>query len=391
MTGAGSASILVRAILASTIAGVIATTHVAAAAAEERWTDVFFDREDGALDASEWLLDRKGFLPVPIVITEPAVGYGGGAALLFFRQSIREATTETGHVTPPDIFGGGAFGTANGTYGAAVGGMFTFNQDRWRYRGGIGKPHVKLDFYGLGGPLDTGDRRIGYTLDGWASSQQGLWRLGNSNHYLALRWIYLDLDSTFEPSQQQPQLSERETARRSSGLGPSWEYDSRDNMFTPSRGWKGAVDTLFYGPWIGSDNSFQIYRAYVYAYTPLGESLVFGGRLDGRAARGDVPFYQMPYIDMRGVPAVRFQDKNVGVAETELRWNITSRWALIGFLGAGRAWGREVDFSDASNEVSKGGGFRYLIARELGVYMGVDVAWGPEDTAFYIQVGNAWW
>ena len=66
-------------------------------------------------------------------------------------------------------------------------------------------------------------------------------------------------------------------------------------------------------------------------------------------------------------------------------------WLRVGITGAGRAWGREVDFSDASNEVSKGGGFRYLIARQLGVYMGADVAWGPDDTAFYIQVGSAWW
>ena len=32
----------------------------------------FVDPEDGKLDASEWLLEKKGFLPVPIIITEPA-------------------------------------------------------------------------------------------------------------------------------------------------------------------------------------------------------------------------------------------------------------------------------------------------------------------------------
>jgi hypothetical protein len=31
----------------------------------------FKDPEGGAIDLSQWLLDRKGFLPVPIVITEP--------------------------------------------------------------------------------------------------------------------------------------------------------------------------------------------------------------------------------------------------------------------------------------------------------------------------------
>ena len=88
---------------------------------------------------------------------------------------------------------------------------------------------------------------------------------------------------------------------------------------------------------------------------------------------------------------MRYQDENVGVAEAELRWNLTTRWALIGFLGAGRAWGRDANFDDAANEVGKGVGFRYQIARRLGLYVGADAAWGPEDTALYLQVGNAWW
>jgi len=76
--------------------------------------------------------------------------------------------------------------------------------------------------------------------------------------------------------------------------------------------------------------------------------------------------------------------------EAELRWNATPRWALIGFLGVGRAWGSSKNFGDADSANAWGAGFRYLIARRLGLYMGVDIAKGPEDTAFYIQAGSAW-
>lgn len=51
----------------------------------------FIDRDDGHLDVSEWLVDRKGFLAMPIVVTEPAVGYGAGVALMFVRNSMRES------------------------------------------------------------------------------------------------------------------------------------------------------------------------------------------------------------------------------------------------------------------------------------------------------------
>src|SRR5262245_26755024 len=47
----------------------------------------FKDPEDGAFDMTQFILSKHGFLAVPIVITDPAVGYGGGAALLFLKYA----------------------------------------------------------------------------------------------------------------------------------------------------------------------------------------------------------------------------------------------------------------------------------------------------------------
>jgi len=54
----------------------------------------FIDPHDNKFDASNWLLNKKGFLPVPIIITEPAVGYGAGVALLFFHPKKDEPYQE---------------------------------------------------------------------------------------------------------------------------------------------------------------------------------------------------------------------------------------------------------------------------------------------------------
>ena len=151
-----------------------------------------------------------------------------------------------------------------------------------------------------------------------------------------------------------------------------------------------CIRDRFYDPDWGSDTRFQAYRGHVFAYLPIGKELVLGGRADMRAARGRVPFYQLPFIDLRGVPAARYQDENTAVLETELRWNVTPRWAAIGFLGAGRTWGRQTSYSEGEDVYTRGMGFRYLLARQLGLWVGIDVAKGPEDTAWYIQVGNAW-
>ena len=63
------------------------------------------------------------------------------------------------------------------------------------------------------------------------------------------------------------------------------------------------------------------------------------------------------------------------------------RWSLVGFAGAGGTF--PLDKNDGA-VFAGGGGLRYLIARLMGLEVGVDVARGPEETAFYIQVGYAW-
>jgi hypothetical protein len=355
----------------------------------EGWRDRFTDSKDGEFDASEYLLDYRGVLPLPIIITEPAIGYGGGISALWFSESIRDAAStaqQGGRLTPPNILALAAFGTENGTRGVAAGGRFSFDQDRWRYRGGVGVPKINLDFFGIGG----GGHAIAYTLKGFATQNDLTRRLGDSDHFLGMRFLYLDLKSTLQADVSGTGLAPRDFARRSSELGVLWQYDSRDNIFTTSRGIDGALEAMFASPSLGSDTSFRTYRARVFTYVPVTETFVGAFRIDGRTARGDVPFYQLPFIEMRGVPAARYQDENAGVLEAEGRYYVTPRWIAVAFAGVGRAWGRNSGFNDVDNVTSKGLGFRYLLARRLGLSGGLDVAWGPEKTAYYLSLGNAW-
>jgi hypothetical protein len=355
----------------------------------------FRDPEDGQFDISDWLVNRKGFLPVPIFITEPAVGYGGGVALMFVRNSMRESADrakDAGQLVPPDIFVATAAATENGTKVAFGGGQMTFGEGRWRYRGGVGRIDVRLHFYGIGGHGIGGDAgSLGYALDGWLSSQRVLRRVGDSDNWVGARWDLMSLNDKVDLSGNAAAgLAPDESTRRTSGLGFLLEHDSRDNIFTPSKGWIGALEATFYDPAWGSDTTFQAYRGRLFGYWPVTKTVVVAGRLDGRVANGHAPFYMLPFIDLRGIPAARYQDERTAVAETEVRWSFTPRWAAIGFIGAGRAWGRDGGFGDAPGVVAKGVGFRYLLSRQLGMWAGLDFANGPEGGAAYIQIGSAW-
>ena len=118
--------------------------------------------------------------------------------------------------------------------------------------------------------------------------------------------------------------------------------------------------------------------------------IFLGFRAEAKSIDGVAPFYALPYIDLRGIPALRYQGKSTAVLELELRFQFTSRWSLNTFAGVGRAANKFGEISDAEDRWAGGAGFRYLIARELGIQAGVDIATGPEDTAIYIRMGTGW-
>ncbi|VGG32636.1 Uncharacterised protein [Klebsiella quasipneumoniae] len=104
-----------------------------------------FDAEDGMLDMSQYLAEnRYGFLPVPLAITEPAIGYGGGLFGLFLHG---KGSREGGQFIPPPLTAFGGAATQNGTWFIGGGHRHTWQHDRIRYLAGAGYANVNLDIY----------------------------------------------------------------------------------------------------------------------------------------------------------------------------------------------------------------------------------------------------
>ncbi len=80
------------------------------------WIDNnLIDPEDGKLDASDYLASAQGFLPIPIIITEPAVGAGLGLAIAYFHVPKKLDAEIHKHQGPPSISVGFGAKTENGT------------------------------------------------------------------------------------------------------------------------------------------------------------------------------------------------------------------------------------------------------------------------------------
>lgn len=348
----------------------------------------FFDAEDGMLDMSDFLLHHKGALPVPTIITEPAVGYGLGLGLLFFSQSLADRAAEA-HASgegpaPPNITGIGGAYTENGTWAAGLAHFHTWQGDRIRYLGAIAKVSANLEYFGLS------NQPRHYSLDGVFLVQQVLFRVADSRWYVGPRYTYFDSTATFKFGGSAPEVGGVTSEQRIGKGALVVDYDSRDNIFFPGRGIYAEFEAQFARGALGSSQDFNMYNARGFTWLPIARTLILGLRADTKFSTGDVPFYAQPYVDLRGVQVGRYQDRNALVSEVELRWDVTPRWSVLAFSGVGKAYGRWNDFADASTVVSVGTGFRYVIARKLGISMGIDIAHSRDQNAFYIQMGSAW-
>ncbi len=127
-----------------------------------------------------------------------------------------------------------------------------------------------------------------------------------------------------------------------------------------------------------------------YQYFPVGDYSSVGFRVEWDRIDGDAPFFAYPFVDLRGIRALRYQGDDVFTGEVEYLWGVTPRWTIALFGGVGHASGVD-ELGDSSDTVGAGGiGLRYRLARQLGLQGGFDIARGPEETAFYITVGSAW-
>lgn len=368
-----------------------------AAAINASMWDQFLDEQDGMLDMSKFVLDNStGFMPLPIIITEPALGdIGLGAALAFFHESKGEkARRQSGEIVeleiPPSVSGVAAAYTANDSWLGAGFHQGSYKQDSIRYLGALGTAEINLKFYGRTETNRIADDGEKFTIDGNFIIQDIRFRIGDSKLFVGGEYTYLNSDTRFDVPGF-PEISNERLSATTAGAGLIVFYDSRDNYFTPVSGVDGKLVYTFYREGLGGDFNFDKLKANSHGFWMVRDDVQLALRGDVKAiTSGLAPFWEVPFIDLRGIPMLRYQGEVTAVAEVEGRYDFTPRWSVNGFIGAGQAADDFSNLGDVSTRVSKGIGFRYLVMRLLKARVGIDVARGPEDTVFYITFGSAW-
>jgi len=354
-------------------------------------------------DEEEGGKKKKGpsFMPIPIFITEPAVGYGLGAAIAYFHKKkhgtdsgqgshppalTTNTTAKVGkqQKVPPTISGVAAAYTENGTWGAGFAHSASWSKDKIRYVGAVGYAHVISTFY-------FNDQPAEFTLDTGLFYQDIKFRIHSSDFFVGAKLVYLTPDLLFDEDSGEIPIVPDDKKINDFGLALQADWDGRDNKMTPNRGqffefvaWKHLEE-------LGGDTDYWKIGFQAQSFSEMmHKKLVLGFHLDLDSAGGDPPLWGYPWVTMRGIPALRYQNESTAVLETELRWNILERWAAVGFFGAAATRGDVPVFEDESGILAGGIGGRFLFRPQDSLWVGIDVAKGPEEYVLYIQIGQAW-
>ncbi|MFC4992376.1 BamA/TamA family outer membrane protein [Rubritalea tangerina] len=349
----------------------------------------FFD-DDGYLDIGEFLDRPFGFYPVVVPITEPAVGYGAAVVPVFMnRPEGREKT---------DFYALGGLATENGTEG-----LFAFYSgyhldERLQIEAALIGASINLDFYGLGSSIIPSNNPLRYNVDLTGIEFGGEWKLKeDANWNVGLKYFYGDANASIRsfPGSEflPPEIDLSALGARTifSSFKTTINYDTRNNIFTPTKGQITELGVVWNQKAFGADDDFQILQFQTLQFHPLIEDkLYLSARGDFKQSFGNIPFYRQPYLELRGAPIARYQGDGIIQAEAELRWQVHQRWSLLGFAGVGNYWIDDSVFEGNKTIATGGLGFRYLISKRHGMHTGVDVGFSENDTAVYIQFGHAW-
>ncbi len=179
---------------------------------------------------------------------------------------------------------------------------------------------------------------------------------------------------------------------RVSGVGIQTNYDSRDRLFFPTKGWVAEAFVYTEGSYSGSDFSYQRLSADVSHYQSIGKNVL---ALNAVAvlSNGDVPFHQMPVIGgtkrMRGYFEGKYRDNNLLILQGEYRFPLYKRFGGVAFGGFGQVSDKLENIASNPIRYNFGAGLRFTLDQAQHINIRADYGIGYKSTGFYLTVGEA--
>jgi outer membrane protein assembly factor BamA len=324
--------------------------------------------------------------PLPVLFSTPETGFGAGAGLLLTHRG-KNAPPEA---RPQTISAIGFYTAKNQTSIALVPELY-FQSERWHLQLTIGYMKFPRSFHGIG-PDTPETSKEDYTIEG--GSLEGSLARGI---YRSLRaGLQLNLEGGGYPETEEGGLLDLGMIAGHdggfySGLGPIIVWDSRDNVFYPSRGNLLSLGTRFFADRLGSDLDYTIHELDLRHYRSLAPSHILAVQAFATTRTGDVPLLDLAPIGgmLRGIHEDRFLDRAMAMAQVEYRFPIRGLFSGVAFAGAGDVSDGLERYRIGDAKAAGGFGLRFAVDADEKVNLRFDLGISDYGSEVYFQFNEA--
>lgn len=328
-------------------------------------------------------------LPIPTLNIAPEVGVQGGASIDYFFNTDKNHLEN--HTRNSMAWVHAQYSSRDQLVADVFWQIFTPGE-RWFTRGRAGYMDFYERFWGLGVQTLPGDAWLDMTYRRWFAQGRLLKRF-SGKHFSGFLFD-LSITPAIVLSGEVSGLVGAQNSR-TSGIGPIWISDYRNDPFSPSQGWYLESAALLRRAWLGSEQIYDEYSLDARKYHEFGQNHILAAQIFAQMTTGDAPLRELPRLGgpnvMRGYFMGRYRDRQYAAVQTEYRWMFgRKRYGLVAFASAGQVGANAGDFAIRNLRHAAGGGVRVLVSRPKNLYARIDLARSGEgDWATYFRLGEA--
>jgi hypothetical protein len=331
------------------------------------------------------------YILFPMLVKSPEYKWGVGAAGIYYFKIRPDSLTRTSNVKLV------SFVTVRKQVVLASESNIYFPHEDFILHLIVSASHFPDKFWGLGNTTPSSAEED-YTISQYDIYPQ-LIRKIRPNLFAGINYEFQNVFRFQYDNKQGESLFDTENiagryGSKISGTGIVLCWDSRNNAFSPSKGFYIQYFVNAYRDFIGSDYNFNIQNLDVRKYFDLHHDRVLAFQLNMIAASGSIPIRDFSVMGtnmyMRGYYEGRYQDRNLIAFQTEFRTPVYKRWGAVLFTGIGKVGPNLASVVNGQGlKPSVGIGLRFSLNKKEKLNLRIDAGFGKHSQGTYINLAEA--
>ena len=333
----------------------------------------------------------------------PEASFGvGGAVLASFRMNKQDTISQRSFLPA------GLNLSINGTIVVAGAGTFFFNENRFRIYMNYGYRNEPSHYYGKGfekaETIERGDSTTRFHRSYFQLYPRFVWEV-RPHFYLGglFDLNYTKVSNVNSVMEKDPYFQQFKRKYFNVGIGGLIQYDTRDDVATPTRGMLLGANFKLFGKYLGGAYNYEIieleYRQFKNIFRPR-STLAWIAK--SQIGLGDVPFTELPTFgspfDLRGYYMGKYRDKSMAYGIVEYRHMFGSPakyksgnfWAKCGFVAwVGTGTIGETPFDWNKWKLNFGAGLRFQMQPGKNFRLDVGKEPGQPGMQVYMNMTEA--